>query len=508
MLLGAASAFADVRLHPLFSDHAVLQRGVRLPVWGWAAPGEQVTVTLDKQKTTATADARGCWKAFLEPMTAGGPFEMNVTGRNTLAVKDVMIGEVWLASGQSNMNYHMARGVLNGAEEMAKADFPGIRMFTVPFIETAEKPCDTCKGQWAVCSPATVGYFSAVGYFFARELHRKMGVPVGIVSSSVGGTRIEAWMSAAALSSDPGLKTAALDRAEKTVAEYAKICHDQCAAKLRDWLAAAVQAKSAGKTLPPPPVLPSDPRKNQNFPTVLYNALIAPLAPYSMAGVIWYQGESNASNAALYRTLLPTMIRSWREVWGQGDFPFLIVQLANFMAQKAEPSGSAWAELREAQSMALSLPKTGMAVAIDIGEAGDIHPKNKQDVGKRLALAAQSIAYGDTNVVFSGPVYDGMTVEGGKIRLKFKHVGGGLTVRDGGALKGFAVAGEDKKFVWADAAIEGNSVTVGNAAISKPVAVRYAWADNPVCNLCNKEGLPAQPFRTDGIAEKPDGRGK
>ncbi|HUU09711.1 MAG TPA: sialate O-acetylesterase [Phycisphaerae bacterium] len=486
----ATSATADVRLPKVIGDHMVLQQGGDLPIWGWADAGEDVTVSLGGQKVAAKAGADGRWQVRLKPLKAGGPLKMTVAGKNTLKVADILVGEVWVCSGQSNMQMSV-RSSANAA-----ADYPKIRLFTVPNV-TATEPQDDCKGQWVACSPQTVEHFSAAGYFFGRMLHKDLDVPLGLINTSWGGTPSEAWTSQETVDAVADFKPI-VDRFDQAAVNYAKAKEDW--EKTRDekmakWKEAVEKAKADGKREPGQPRPPDDPSKSPHRPTSLYNGMLAPLIPYRIAGAIWYQGETNAGRAYQYRVIFPAMIKDWWTHWGQGEFPFLFVQLANFMARKDQPADSAWAELREAQSMTLALPKTGQAVIIDIGDARDIHPKNKQDVGKRLALAAEKIAYGK-DIVYSGPVYDSMAVEGDKVRLKFKHVGGGL-VAQGGTLKGFAVAGEDKKFAWADATIDGPCVVVANKDVAKPVAVRYAWADNPECNLYNKESLPASPFRTD-----------
>ncbi|MDD2709328.1 MAG: sialate O-acetylesterase [Verrucomicrobiae bacterium] len=493
VLLPASGVFADVKMPAIFADNMVLQRNMDIPVWGWADPGEQITVKLNQRQAAAAANSQGQWKVLLPPAAAGGPFEMTMAGKNAVVFKNVMIGDVWICSGQSNMEMNV-RNSKDAAAEMAQAGHSNIRMFSV-LREMSWEPKTDCHGAWIVCAPNTVAAFSAVGYFFARELERKLHIPIGMIHSSWGGSSAEAWSIREKLSSNPALKPI-ISHFDKTAADFGKTTFEQYGQAYRDWLVAAEKSKAAGQPFAPPPMV-VDPRVHHTRPTVLYNAMIAPLIPYAITGVIWYQGETNVFNAALYQTLFPTLIESWREQWRQGAFPFLFVQLANYKAQKSDPTESNWAELREAQMMTLSLPKTGMAVAIDLGEANDVHPKNKQDVGKRLALAAFSIQYGQT-IDCSGPIYDGALVEGDSIRIKFKHAGGGLISRDGGPLKGFAIADEDKKFLWADAKIDQDTVVVSSGQVPKPAFVRYAWADNPVCNLCNKAGLPASPFRTDG----------
>jgi sialate O-acetylesterase len=580
---------------------------------------------------------------------------MRVEGEDTSTVlNNVMVGEVWIASGQSNMDMVVSASA-NAERETLDATFADIRLFTVARIAAVDAQREV-QGSWSVCSPETVGGFSAVAYFFGRELHQKLGVPIGLINSSWGGTIAEAWTSRDMLQSMPQFKEAVaryekdLPNFEKNDAEYQVRVKEReekfypadpgnvgfekgwAAPKtdIRDWGTihvpsfwqgsgldfsgvlwfrrdVEIPAEWAGKPLtlnlcpcdkhdttyfnnvqvgamgPGNPNAWATPRSysipaglvkpgrntiavrvysfayaggimgsvtdlnlgpanipdsariplagswqykvehnfgkitplalqqplgpgNPNSPYILFTSMIQPLIPYAMRGAIWYQGESNASKPVEYRTLFPAMIRSWREAWRQGDFPFLFVQLANYMQAAQQPEESTWAELREAQSMALQLPHTGMAVAIDVGEAADIHPKNKQDVGKRLALSALHRVYGLKDVVPSGPLYAGATVEGNKMRVRFTHTDGGLLARDG-ELTGFAIAGTDRKFVWATAQIEDSTVLVWNDKVPRPVAVRYAWANNPVCNLYNKAGLPASPFRTDNWSGRLESHG-
>ncbi len=639
----ASPTRADVKLPALIGDNMVVQQGVKARVWGWAAPSERVKVMMAGKQAMAVADAKGHWEAQIGPFKAGGPFEMTIAGKNTIVIKNVLVGEVWVGSGQSNMEWQL-QNVIHGADEVARANYPDIRLFTVTKATSLE-PRDDVEGRWVACTPETAGTFSAVAYFFGRDLHDKLKVPVGLIHSSWGGTPAEAWTSRETLAASPELRpmTEALDLAAKDLpsamreyeAAQAKwedenFAHDpgnkgfdlgyarpdfsdEDWKKMRlpqHWESAGlaidgsvwfrkvvdVPADWAGKELAlslgaiddfdttyfngtkvgstgrETPNFYMAPRKytvpgslvragrnviavrafdhygdggfsgagadmtltvaggspislagdwlykietsiepikvdfskqpvapagagNPNTPTVLYNAMLAPLTPYRIRGAIWYQGESNANRARQYQTLFPAMIRNWRAQWGEGDFPFLFVQLANFQARKPEPGPSDWAELREAQLMTLKEPATGMAVIIDIGEANDIHPKNKQDVGHRLALWALAKTYGQA-VEFSGPLYKSFTVEGDRARIKFSHAEG-LRTTDGAAVEGFSIAGADGKFVWASAKIEGNEVVVWSESVAQPKAVRYAWADNPATNLYNGAGLPASPFRTD-----------
>lgn len=627
----AAAETAKPLLHGLFTDHMVLQRDARAPVWGWDEPGAEVSVTFKGRTYRTEAGDDGKWMVKLAKADAGGPYTLIVDGTTDATLHNVMVGDVWICSGQSNMQWGM--GQIDAPEYSASAHYPNIRLFYVPRV-TANSPRENVDAQWRVCSPDTLyedsgAGFSAVAYFFGRKLHTDLDVPIGLIHTSWGGTIAEAWTSAEALlemedfapavkailearDGDENSRAAIVDRwyqrvdaGSKSGANWASdssastdwktmkvpgawengalpgfdgvvwfqktVDIPQTAAGKdatlhlgpvddRDtvyfngvriggkdvWTEArtytvpgnAVRAgenllavrvldtgggggfmgdadqlrlEADGRSIPlagdwkyqvgvamadagsPPPAAQGS---NPNVVTVLYNAMIAPLVPYGIKGAIWYQGESNASRAAQYQELLPTLINDWRERFDVGRFPFLIVQLANFMATQPEPGESDWAELREAQSMtAKNMRNVGLAVTIDIGEADDIHPKNKWDVGERLALNALAIGH-NRDVVHSGPVYRSMKVERGAIRLRFDHVGGGLVAK-GGELEGFAIAGEDGKFVWADARIDGDTVVVSADSVTEPKAVRYAWANNPVCNLYNEAGLPASPFRTD-----------
>jgi sialate O-acetylesterase len=621
-------------LNPLFSDHVVLQRDVPVPVWGWAEPGQRIKVALAGQSVETTANDQGKWSAKLGPYPAGGPHVLEVTGPKSVEVKDILIGDVWVCSGQSNMEWPLI--LANNAEkEVASASYPRLRVFTVPKTIALE-PRATVDASWQVCTPQTAPGFSAVGYFFGRELGRELNVPIGLIHTSWGGTVAEAWASAGALEAMPDFQKAL----EEIPAETAE--QDKPRMKFEDAMAVWWKKNDPGTSEQPPwsdPKLdatswktmklpghweqgglpgfdglawfrkdvtlpdtwdakaatlslgPIDDRDstfingvavgqmnawnaprnykvpagllkagrnviavrvldtagnggfagedkdlkltpagdlkaepislagdwaykastplgqlstppeltatNPNKVTVLYNGMIAPLKPFPIKGAIWYQGESNAGRAAQYRKLLPTMIQDWRAAFESGDFPFYIVQLANFLPVQKQPVESAWAELREAQYLTTkALPNVGLALAIDIGDAVDIHPRNKQDVGRRLALNALASAYGK-DVECSGPVYKAKEIQGPSIRLTFDHLGGGLVAKGSEKLEGFAIAGADGKYVWADASIDGDTIVVSSPKVEKPANVRYAWADNPICNLYNQAGLPAVPFRTD-----------
>ena len=494
MVLGAP-AQAAVKPHGLFSDGAVLQQGMAVPVWGTADNGEKVTVSIQGQ-TAATTAENGKWMVKLRPLKAGGPFTLKIAGpHNNADVNNVLVGEVWIASGQSNMEMGIAN-TANAQEAIAQSGDPQLRLMTIPKA-TSKTPEHEVTAKWQEATPSTVGTggwasFSAVAYYFARDLRRALKVPVGVIHTSWGGTVAEAWTRHGTLESDPTLQKmlATYDRQKYTYPQ-ALVNYQR---QLDQYQAAVAQGRGAGLRQPQPPAAPDDPR-NPNRPSVLYNAMIAPLVPYAIKGAIWYQGESNAGRAWEYQTLFPTMIQDWRSAWGEGDFPFLFVQLAPFMAIQKQPTESAWAELREAQRLTtLRVPKAGMAVITDVGEEQDIHPKQKQPVGSRLALAALHIGYGKSNE-FTGPTYDSLKIEGTKAVVRFKHAEG-LTAK-GGALTGFTVAGEDKVWHNADAKVEGDHVVVSSAEVAHPAAVRFGWWNFPVVNLWNSAGLPASPFRTD-----------
>jgi sialate O-acetylesterase len=493
LCLVAASVRADVRLPAVIGDNMVLQQGMATPIWGWADAGEAVTVSFLGKSHSAQPGASGKWTLTLDAAQAGGPHEMTIRGRNRLVLKNILVGEVWLCSGQSNMQMTV-QSSSNSQAHIAAADYPQIRLITVPPKGTQEPQSDF-EGRWVQCSPSTVGSFSAAAYFFGRELQIHLNVPIGLIHCSWGGSSCEAWVKRSLLEKDPRYAPL-LERWEKTVAEYdpaqAEAAYEK---QLAAWKEAAAAAKKARKEIPPAPHKPGDPRFGQHRPANLYHGMLLPLMPYAIRGAIWYQGESNASRAYQYRHLFPLMIRNWREDWRQGDFPFYFVQLANFRDQKPEPAESDWAELREAQTMALQCPNTGQAVTIDIGDAKDIHPKNKQDVGRRLALWALARDYG-RRVECASPMVKSMEKEGDKVVIHFDHAAAGLVSRSR-PIRGFAVAGADRKFVWAEATIDGPTVVVSSPAVPNPVAVRYAWADNPVCSLFNQSGLPVCPFRTD-----------
>ena len=480
------AAWAAVGLPALFGDHMVVQRDAPVHVWGTAEPSEAVQVEFRGQSASTAAAEDGRWEVYLDPGSAGGPFELAVEGSNRVEFEDVHVGEVWVGSGQSNMVWPLERS-RDAAQEIAAAKHSGIRYFKVT-LNTSDTRLEDVEGQWQVVSPETAGGFSGVGYFFARHLHQQLGVPMGIIQSAWGGTPAESWTSARTLAEEPALANMSAEFAAEAIADEAVY-----AERLANWEKRSAAAKAEGKEAPrrPPPPRALRP---QNKPSALFNAMIAPLLPYAIRGTIWYQGENNASRGQgyLYRRLFRAMIEDWRREWGIGAFPFLFVQLANY---GRVPEESTWPELREAQAMALGLANTGMAVTIDVGNPTDIHPRNKQDVGLRLALAARAIAYGEHDLEYSGPLFRQATREASGLRLWFDHVGGGLQAH-GGPLEGFQVAGRDGKFVSAQASISGNTVLVSSAAVKHPARARYAWAADAKGNLFNDAGLPASPFQT------------
>ena len=531
LVLGLLSgARAEVKLPAIFADHMVFQRDVAAPVWGTAAPAEEGTVEFAGQKKTATADAAGKWLVKLEPLkTSTEPLELKVAG---IVIRDVLVGEVWLASGQSNMAFPL-NSAHNASEVLAQAEDAQLRFFTVA-KKTAVEPQTELNGKWEMATPATAKNFSAVAYFFAREIRRTQKCPVAVLHSSWGGTPIETWISLDGLRSEPPL-TKTLQQWDKAVEQYRKTQADpklveDYVAELQRWKkevepaynnamkaynAATAAGQSAGArpqpaspepTNPDPMGMPSPSRRPQT-PSISFNAMIAPLAPCSIRGALWYQGEANGSAGLDYRALLPRLIQDWRRHW-VADFPFLYVQLPADGKDGTPVAGSGWPWLREAQTMTLREPHTAMAVTIDVGDPNNVHPTDKLDVGERLALLARREVYGE-KIVASGPLYRDFMIEGDSVRVNFRETGTGLTPgqapwRAAGVeplptdhLTGFFIAGEDRKWFEANAKIEASSIIVSSAAVPKPVAVRYAWANSPRCNLYNKEGLPAAPFRTD-----------
>ena len=538
-LVYCAPAQAEVKLNPLFSDGAVLQQDAAIPVWGTARDGESVTVQFDGQEASTSASG-GKWMVRLQPHKSGGPFVLTVKGDNKLKIDNVLVGEVWVCSGQSNMGSPL-NSAHNAAEVLPKAEDSQLRFYKVS-MKTSAEPLTEVSGKWEASTPAAAKNFSAVAYFFARELRESRKCPVGVVQSAWGGTSIECWTSLGGLKKDPPLQKN-IDQWNKALEQYAKVRENpQLVADyvkdLKQWqtevapafnaaMKAYNEAKAAGNASdkkpqparpepvnPDPMAIPS-PSKRPGTPTVIYNAMIEPLAPYAIRGYVWYQGENNAGAGLEYRAQLPRLIEDWRTLWKRGDasasgeLPFIFVQLPSCGIDTVPVADKGWPWLREAQLMALKVPGSGMAVTIDVGDPKNVHPADKVDVGQRLALVARKLAYGES-VVASGPLYKNFTVEdGGKLRVNFTETGGGLTIGQSpwyapgvepfpkDKLIGFYIAGEDKKWSEAEARIDGNSVIVSSPDVPKPAAVRYGWAASPRCNWYNKEGLPASPFRTD-----------
>lgn len=508
LLLAPASGLqaAEPKLSGVFCDHAVLQRDMPVPIWGWSTPDDAVTVEFAGQTKTTTAEAGGQWRVTLDPMPASAePRELRVSGRSGVALcQDVVVGEVWLASGQSNMHWTFAKehGIERNDEELDAARDPLVRQLTVS-KRCSPDPVRTPTGQWHACTRETLlenGLWgdSALAYLYARDLRQKLGVPVGVINASMGGVAIECWTSEEAQRKAPELRSL-LETWDAREAAFEPVRAEQEAAyqtRLDTWREAVKKARAAGTAPPPAPPKPQDPRLDGKRPGNYFNAMISPLIPYAIRGAIWYQGESNAKSVEtglLYRKQLPLLIGDWRARWGY-DFPFAWVQLPNYGGGGV--SQDAWVLVREAMLKSLAVPKTGMALAIDIGDPKDVHPRNKQDVAHRLARWALGDVYRQPTGATSGPLPAGHEVHGTEMILSFKHTDGGLLAK-GAELKGFLIAGEDRQWKQAAARIEGVTVKVSHPEVEKPMAVRYAWAANPECNLFNGAGLPASPFRTD-----------
>jgi len=477
----------EVRLPAILGSHMVLQRDKPIHIWGWSDPGEKVSVEFNGVTRAAASDGLGNWSVFLPPQPAGGPFQLTVSGANKIALDDVLIGDVWFASGQSNMEMPLhgwpGAALKNSAEEVAHAAHPQIRLLHIP-NKAADFPLFDTKASWTACTPETAANFSAVAYFFGRDLNAREHVPIGLIDSTWGGTVAEAWTSLTAISSDAGLMPVFATRARmmRTQGEIAAILAQE---KRED-----AAAKQAGQ---PAPHHEWHPDPASWAPAALFNGMVAPVTPYTIEGVIWYQGESNSRLrfAPMYAKIFPALIADWRGEWREGNFPFLYVQISSFTSDASE----AWAVIREAQRRTLAVANTGMAVTIDIGDPDNVHPADKQTVGARLALAARALAYGE-NVEYSGPLFREATPEGGAVRVWFDHAAHGLVAK-GGALQGFEIAGDDGRYVTADARIDGATVVVTSAQIAEPKHVRYGWANAPVVNLFNSEGLPASPFTSE-----------
>jgi sialate O-acetylesterase len=477
-------ARADVTLPKVLSSHMVLERDLPVHVWGWAVPLEPVSVTFRGATQTTVADDLGMWSVFLPPGGAGGPFDLTINAINTIKLEDVLVGDVWLASGQSNMEFRL-RQAATGPADLPGAAIDHIRLLLVKTkaADAAEPDIETASGTtgWVASTPETAAQFSAIGWYFARDLQQREHVPIGVIDSTWGGTVADAWTRLAALGEAGGLDGVFSARGHMTDRETRAAILDEQHKKAKEL------ARAAGK---PEPQFPWHPSLNSWGPGMLYNGMIAPLTPFPIRGVIWYQGESNSAleRAPIYGRVFRTMIEDWRRQWQIGDFPFLFVQIANF---KSSPSET-WAPIREAQRQTLELRNTGMAVTIDIGNPDDVHPTDKLTVGTRLALAARAISYGET-VEYSGPLFRQVTPEGSSIRVWFEHAQG-LEAR--GVLTGFEVAGEDGVFAPAEARIDGDTVVLTSAAVVKPLAARYGWANSPECHLYNRAGLPASPFNS------------
>jgi sialate O-acetylesterase len=500
----AAGLSAQVRLPALIGDHMVVQQGKPFAVWGWAGKSEGVAVLFNGQEKKTVAGADGAWRVVFDPLEAGGtPLEMTVRGAKgpAIVVRDILVGEVWVCSGQSNMEWAMS-WLPNPVPDIMRADSPNMRLFLVP-KRPADRPMADVEAAWEPCTPEAVRPFSAVAYHFGLELHRRLGIPVGLIESAWGGTLIEPWTPPVGYAAVPELKPIL----ERQAAKYASY-RDELAKVLpvwEAWLREARKALAAKAPLPPdPPLGPDNPYDDAQAPTALYNGMIHALTPYAIRGAIWYQGESNRNDGALYAKKMEALIQGWRTAWGLGDFPFYFVQLAPFDYGYGRetpvvdvPDFLRLPLIWEAQTAALRIPNTGMAVITDIADLRNIHPANKRDVGYRLSLWARARTYGEKTLVCSGPLYKSMIVDGNLARLAFDHVGGGLISNDGQPLKWFEIAGEDRVFYKAEAEIAGDTVVVWSPRVAAPKAVRFGWHQLAVPNLANTEGLPASPFRTD-----------
>ncbi len=491
-LLFSTPIFSQLRLPSIFGDHMVLQQKQSNTVWGWANANETVTIRIFGQSHTTSADQKGHWKIKLRPIPAGGPYRMQIEGdKSQFFFDDVLVGEVWICSGQSNMAWTVNNS--NSAElELLTANYPNIRLISVPRVGT-QNAQDDFEGEWSLCSPETVKDFSAVGYFFGRRLHQALDVPIGLIDNAWGGSAAEAWIKRDVLEND-GRFDELMKYWKDTESDY------DYETLLEDWKKRvdAWESQDATEREGPRPRQPGNLMTGNHRPANIYNGVLHPTIGYGIKGVIWYQGESNASRAYQYRDLFPLMIDHWREEWDQGDFPFYYVQLADFQSETDKPGDSNWAELREAQTMTMDhLSNVGEAVIIDVGEGRDIHPRNKQTVANRLARWALGRDY-HKDILYRSPTYQSMSKDDNKIVLTFNHVGQGLYTFDTREARGFSISGDDQQFVWAQAKIiSSNQVEVWSDKVQDPVAVRYAWANNPVCNMYSRDGLPMTPFRTD-----------
>ncbi len=492
----APIANAELKLPAIIGDHMVLQQKQANPIWGWDDPGTEITVTFAGQTKTTKAGDDGRWRVTLDPVDASAePAVLSIEGSAKRDLQDVLVGEVWMCSGQSNMGFTVG-GDWNAEVEILAADVPQLRLISVPQVGTQEL-MDDFNGQWEPSTPESCRGFTAVGYFYGKYLQEILGVPVGLIDNAWGGSAAEAWIRRTTIENDPRFKTLVdgwKQRETYLQSDEAQAKHEEAVAK---WKEAVAKAKAEGKPAPRAPQSPERLLTGNARPGNIFGGVVHPTLGYGIKGVIWYQGESNAGRAWEYAQLFPFMIEQWRAEWQQGDFPFYWVQLADFKAETPDPGDSQWAELRESQTRTMSLPNTGQAVIIDLGEGNDIHPKNKHDVAARLVRWPLARDYG-YDIEPQSPTYQSMEVNGGKATLTFDHVGGGLRTVDVNDVKGFAICGEDRQWKWAQARIVGKDrIEVWSDEVAAPVAVRYAWADNPVCNVLSKEGLPMTPFRTD-----------
>ena len=488
--------YAEVTLPHVIGSNMVLQRDMPVPIWGWASAGEEITITLSTEDSggepiTTVADAEGNWRTDLPAMQAGGPYTLKISGNNTLELTNVLFGEVWVCSGQSNMQWSVS-GSKDSEAEIAAAMYPKIRLFYVPRIPSGLLQQDV-EADWYETTPETIENFSAVAYYFGRKLYKNLEVPIGLINTSWGGTRIEPWTPPVGFAAVP-----ALESISKEIQEAQANYREQLPERMKEIEAWIAETRKALETDARLTQIPDNTHllAHQARPTGLYNGMVHPLVPYAIRGALWYQGESNLQDGMLYHEKMKALINGWREVWGQGDFPFYFVQLAPFNYGGWVGNPLFLPQIWEAQTATLSVPHTGMAVTTDIGNLEDIHPRNKQEVGRRLALWALAKTYGREDVTYSGPLYKSMAVEGGTIRLTFDAVGSGLMSRDEMPLTWFEIAGEDKQFVEAKATVDGDTIVVSNDAVAMPVAVRFGWHQSAEPNFVNKEGLPASPFRT------------
>ncbi|MEP4076704.1 sialate O-acetylesterase [Haloferula sp.] len=477
--VGHAEATPSLKLAGIFADNMVLQQKTDAAIWGKAEAGQSVSIkpSWGGKSIKTKADDEGKWKTSIQTPPAGGPFQIRVEcGKEKIELKNVLSGEVWICSGQSNMQWKLRGfGKEQFKEDVENAKYPEIRLCDIPQALALEEQ-DDVKSSWKACNPNTVFNFSAVAYFFGSRIHQELDVPIGLISTNWGGSKAEAWVSAETLTEE-------FPEFDKVMDEYPQI------------------AEEHGVVHPRAPKFPEG--LNMRSPTVLYNSMIKPLVPFAFRGVVWYQGESNVTAPVQYRTLFPALIKNWRDEWNIGEFPFYFVQIAPF-EYKREPIPVAF--LREAQLMTLTVPNTGMAVTMDVGEADNIHPRDKKPVGERLALLALARSYEQEDLVDSGPLYDDFRVVGKEIYLKFTDTGSGLATRDDEALTHFTIAGKDKEFAPAEAVIKGDMIIVSSKDVKKPVAVRFGWGNADAPNLMNKEGLPASSFRTDDWPiKKPEG---